>query len=198
MKCMSTSGRIDSSAQIYDIQSMNFNIELNCPHCCLYVRVSPCCQEALNHLVVTMEACNPQWCHTSLKGNVSEWVSEVSCHRLVDTCPVTNAMLQCSENVATVHKKRSIMLKKCIMHHHVVLIIDDTGQVKGETCTVQLKCTVCLFYRVCWPVKCGYITPTWNMNTVTIRYVYLGALRTGTTAFGSKNVLTSHHYCRLS
>jgi len=26
---------------------------------------------------------------------------------------------------------------------------------------------------------------------------YSGALRTGTTAFGSKNILTSHHYCRL-
>ena len=109
------SGRIDSSAQIYDIQSMNSNIELNCPHCSLYVRVSPCSQEALNHFVVTMEACSPQWCHT-IKGNVSEWVSEVSCHRLVETGPVTNAMLQCSENVATVHKERSIMIKQCIMH----------------------------------------------------------------------------------
>ena len=27
-----------------------------------------------------------------------------------------------------------------------------------------------LFIEYCWPVKCGYITPTWNMNTVTIRY----------------------------
>ena len=45
-----------------------------------------------------MEACNRQWCRTSLKGNVSEWVSEVSCHRLVDTCLITNAMLQCSES----------------------------------------------------------------------------------------------------
>jgi len=57
--------------------------------------------------------------------------------------------------------------------HYVVLIIDDTGQIKGETCAVQLKCTARLLYRVCWPVKCGYITPTWNMNTVTIRYGYL-------------------------
>jgi len=91
---------------------MNSNIELNCPHCSLYVRVVSCPQEALNHLVVTIEACSPQWCLMiiSLKGNVSEWVSEVSCHRLV------NAMLQCSENVATVNKKRSVMFKKCVMH----------------------------------------------------------------------------------
>jgi len=95
---------------------MNSNVELNCPHCFLYVRVGPCSQEKFNHLVVTIQACSIQWCLTSLKGNVSGWVSKVSCHRLVDTCPVTNAMLQCSENVATVHKKRSIMFKKCIMH----------------------------------------------------------------------------------
>ena len=36
-----------------DIQSMNSNVELNCPHCFLYVRVGPCSQKALNHLVVT-------------------------------------------------------------------------------------------------------------------------------------------------
>jgi len=65
------SGRIDSYAQIYDIQSMNSNIELNRPHWFLYVRVGPCPQEALNHLMVTTEACSPQWCLTSLKGNVS-------------------------------------------------------------------------------------------------------------------------------
>ena len=41
-----------------------------------------------------MEACSQQWCRTSLQSNVSvlqEWVIEVSCHRLVDTCPITNA-----------------------------------------------------------------------------------------------------------
>jgi len=121
------SGRIASSAQIHDIQSMNSNIELNCPHHSLYIRVGPSTQEAFNHLAVTMEACSPQRCLTSLKGNVSVWVSEVSCHRLVETYPITNAMLQCSENVATVHKKMSIMFKKVYYAHYVVLIIDDTG-----------------------------------------------------------------------
>ena len=55
-------------------------------------------------------------------------------------------------------------VQKVYYAHYVVLIIDDSGQVKGETCTVQLKCTACLLYNNCWPVKCGYITPTWNMN----------------------------------
>ena len=57
-------------------------------------------------------------------------------------------MLQCSENVATVHKKMSIMFKKVYYAHYVVLIIDDTGQVKGKTYTVQLKCIACLFHRI--------------------------------------------------
>ena len=34
------------------------------------------------------------------------------------------------------------------MHIYAMLIIDDTGQVKGETCTVQLECTACLLYRI--------------------------------------------------
>jgi len=39
-------------------------------------------------------------------------------------------------------------VQKVYYAHYVVLIIDDTGQVKGETCTLQLKCTACLLYRI--------------------------------------------------
>ena len=39
-------------------------------------------------------------------------------------------------------------VQKVYCAHYIVLIIDDTGQVKGETCTVQLKCTAFLIHRI--------------------------------------------------
>ena len=104
---------------------------------------------------------------------LQEWVSEVSCHRLVDTCPITNAILHCSRNVAIQEKVTYFQI--VYYAHYVVLIIDDTGEVKGKgaTYTVQLKCTSCLLYRILLASEMWIYPPTLNMNTVTIRHVYL-------------------------
>ena len=65
--------------------------------------------------------------------------------------------------------------QKVYYAQYVALIIDVTGQVKGKgaTCTVQLKYTSCLLYRILPASEMWIYPPTWNVNTVTIRHIYL-------------------------
>ena len=54
-------------------------------HLFLNVKVGPCCQEVLNHFLVTTEACSPQWSATILQRMCVSIVkvSEVSCHKIM-------------------------------------------------------------------------------------------------------------------
>ena len=83
---------IHSSLPVYwwclnaQIRDYHTEFRYSYPHLILNVKVGPCCQEVLNHLLVTLKACSVQWCLTILQRMCVSIVkvSEVSCHKVMN------------------------------------------------------------------------------------------------------------------
>ena len=100
------------------MQGLSYWIPYSYPHLFLTVRVGPCCQEVLSHLLVTIAACSPQWCLTILQRMCVSIVkvSEVSCHKVMN---MSNMLREYN----TVHGYKACIPKQCATILYSVCVV---------------------------------------------------------------------------